>query len=225
MDHPAEKAKAFSARAGKVTKRIQLAKSFITQKMDSSESSSKSSESSMMSENESMGEEEDSQGTLRSSQGIPFEEELAEIIEPILEDPDANPFHEPPIPEKFLNNDFFPEEAPPMEPPSEEPHPIKGRGPVKTTWMFTVNNYKDRDIELLQLLGQNECVYMCMGKEIAPTTGTPHLQGFCILKRKQYYTYFKSVIGKQCWPLFERVRGSPEANKKYCSKTRVQVIG
>lgn len=121
-----------------------------------------------------------------------------------------------------VNNDFFPEEAEPMVPPPEEPKPFKGRGPVKTTWMFTVPNYTEESVELLQKLGREECVYMCFGKEIAPTTGTPHLQGFCILKRKQYYTYFKTIIGKQIWPVFWRVRGSPEANKKYCSKTRVQ---
>ena len=44
------------------------------------------------------------------------------------------------------------------------------------TWMYTINNYTEEDIERLSAL---ECSYNVFGKEIAPTTGTPHLQG-CI---------------------------------------------
>lgn len=126
-----------------------------------------------------------------------------------LQDPSEQEHAEP------VNNDFFPEEAPVYEPPAEEPHPAnRKRGPCKTVWMFTVPNYTQKEVDVLQRMGKDECVYMCFGKEIAPTTGTPHLQGFCILKRKQYYTYFKTVVGRQMWPVFWRVRGSPEANKK-----------
>lgn len=149
--------------------------------------------------------------TSRSSRSS-FEESLPD------DDAGDNPFDEPPPPQ---HDHFFPEEAVPMEPPSEQPIPIRGRGPCKTVWIFTVNNYREVDVEMLQRMAERECVYMCIGKEIAPTTGTPHLQGFCILKRKQYYTYFRAICPKM-WPLFDRVRGNPEANKKYCSKTRVQ---
>lgn len=138
---------------------------------------------------------------------------------------DESNLKEPVLPPPDLpKSDFFPEEAPPMDVPDVQPKPYKGRGPCKTVWMFTVPNYSEQDISHLQRMGKEECVYMCFGKEIAPTTGTPHLQGFCILKRKQYHTYFRSAVGKQCWPVFDRVRGSPEANKKYCSKTRIQVL-
>lgn len=142
-------------------------------------------------------------------------------FEASLPEPDLggeNPFDEPPAPQR---EHFFPEEAPPMDVPLEQPHPLRGRGPHKTVWIFTVNNYTEADVQLLQQLANRECVYMCFGKEIAPSTGTPHLQGFCILKRKQYHTYFRAICPKM-WPLFDRVRGNPEANKKYCSKTRVQ---
>lgn len=40
------------------------------------------------------------------------------------------------------------------------------------SWQFTVNNYIDSD---LTRLAQVECVYIVYGKEVAPTTGTPHL--------------------------------------------------
>lgn len=116
---------------------------------------------------------------------------------------------------EVIKNDFFPEEAEVFEPPAQQPKPSNGRrGPCKTVWMFTVPNYSQKEVDVLQKMGQEDCVYMCFGKEIAPTTGTPHLQGYCILKRKQFYTYFKTIVGKQMWPVFWRVRGSPEANKK-----------
>lgn len=40
---------------------------------------------------------------------------------------------------------------------------------------FTCNNYKDLHIKMLQSL---KCKYIIYGKEVAPETGTPHLQGY-----------------------------------------------
>lgn len=48
-------------------------------------------------------------------------------------------------------------------------------------WCFTLNNYTDNDITFLDLL---ECTYLIYGYEVAPTTGTPHLQGYIVLPRK-----------------------------------------
>lgn len=42
-------------------------------------------------------------------------------------------------------------------------------------FVFTCNNYTDADV---QLLNDIECRYVVFGYESAPTTGTPHLQGF-----------------------------------------------
>jgi len=41
-------------------------------------------------------------------------------------------------------------------------------------WLFTWNNYPDTYRAALDEL---ECRYVCAGEEVAPTTGTPHLQG------------------------------------------------
>jgi len=42
-------------------------------------------------------------------------------------------------------------------------------------FVFTWNNYTDDSIDFIKSL---PCKYVVVGKEIAPTTGTPHLQGF-----------------------------------------------
>lgn len=75
------------------------------------------------------------------------------------------------------------------------------------SWCFTINNYTDRDIASVLAL---DAVYVCYQKEIAPTTGTPHLQ--C-------YVYFKNQRAMQRglghW---EKANGTPIQNKTYCSK-------
>lgn len=45
----------------------------------------------------------------------------------------------------------------------------------KRCFRFTLNNYKEEDVEFYKNL---ECEYLVFGKEICPTTGTPHLQGY-----------------------------------------------
>ena len=46
-------------------------------------------------------------------------------------------------------------------------------------YRFTFNNYKPEDEERLLELVPKPLKYIIYGHEIAPTTGTPHLQGFC----------------------------------------------
>lgn len=44
-------------------------------------------------------------------------------------------------------------------------------------WCFTSNNYTDEDELLIYSLVEH-CSYVIVGRETAPTTGTPHYQGF-----------------------------------------------
>lgn len=46
-------------------------------------------------------------------------------------------------------------------------------------FVFTLNNYTEEDVERLTKF---PCRYIVFAKEIAPTTGTPHLQGYCELE-------------------------------------------
>ena len=55
-------------------------------------------------------------------------------------------------------------------------------------FVFTLNNYSEVDID--QLLNY-KCKYIVFAKEVAPTTGTPHLQGYCELSKR---TRFGTLI-------------------------------
>lgn len=59
------------------------------------------------------------------------------------------------------------------------------------SWQFTVNNYTDSD---LTRLAQVECVYVVYGKEVAPTTGTPHLQGFVMFENGKSMSAVSDII-------------------------------
>lgn len=100
-------------------------------------------------------------------------------------------------------------------------------------WLFTVNNY---DVELLSSIVEcaerSEFVYyLCYGLEVAPATGTPHVQGFLTLKTpqrtprgvKNFLAEF-SFSGVAHWQRAEADGRSAakvkEDNRAYCSKTR-----
>jgi len=46
-------------------------------------------------------------------------------------------------------------------------------------FVFTLHNYSDEDIT--NLLTKLPKTYIVFAKEVCPTTGTPHLQGYCEL--------------------------------------------
>ena len=62
-------------------------------------------------------------------------------------------------------------------------------------WCFTVNNYTDDNIAHLRSLGDNDVVsYIIFGKEVAPTTNTPHLQGYIALKKQTRLNQVRALI-------------------------------
>lgn len=76
---------------------------------------------------------------------------------------------------------------------------------------FTFNNYTADHVASLKAL---PCRYIIFGKEKAPTTGTPHLQG---------YLYYENPISFEAlaklYPWSIRVaKGTAEQNKVYCTK-------
>lgn len=81
-------------------------------------------------------------------------------------------------------------------------------------WVFTVNNYTDDDIVKLRELSK-ECSYLVFGYETAPTTGTPHLQGFA--------RFHNPISGQRARSIFrpwyvECQRGTPYQAAEYCKK-------
>jgi len=82
-------------------------------------------------------------------------------------------------------------------------------------YQFTWNNYTEADQEKVREFAANECKYLVFGRELAPTTGTPHLQGFFILKKKQRITQIKKKgINANLTPNDENV----DAACAYCKK-------
>lgn len=80
-------------------------------------------------------------------------------------------------------------------------------------WCFTLPNYDDNSIS--QICETNIYDYLIIGKEIAPTTGTPHLQGFIYCKNKISFNALKPALGNAH---IEQARGSIDDNIRYCSK-------
>lgn len=84
-------------------------------------------------------------------------------------------------------------------------------------YCFTINNWIPEDWDKLV-----ECdffTFLIMGKEIAPTTGTPHLQGYFEMKDGKTISAIIKKLGlsRHCIHL-EAAKGSSNDNIKYCSK-------
>lgn len=58
-------------------------------------------------------------------------------------------------------------------------------------WQFTLNNYTDADEVDIQAI---QSVYLIYGREVAPTTGTPHLQGFIKFGLVKSFKQVKSLL-------------------------------
>lgn len=82
---------------------------------------------------------------------------------------------------------------------------------------FTWNNYTSEDYERACEFIKSNCKYGIIGKEIAPSTGTAHLQGFCNLQKPMRFNTIKKRLNNGIH--IEKANGSDEDNQKYCSKT------
>jgi len=80
-------------------------------------------------------------------------------------------------------------------------------------WLFTWNNYSDDDFDGLVVV---DCVYLVAGREVAPETGTPHIQGYIVMAGLKSLKQMKTVLGSQVH--WEAARGNAEQNFVYCSK-------
>jgi len=83
------------------------------------------------------------------------------------------------------------------------------------SWCFTLNNYNEHEILQLQKWIESYCNYGIFGKEIAPDTGTPHLQGYLQRKSPGTLSALKRVSQRAHW---EVAKGSADQNQEYCSK-------
>lgn len=86
------------------------------------------------------------------------------------------------------------------------------------TWVFTVNNWTNKDRQCCIDL---KTAYLVFGEEICPSTGTPHLQGYVTLKS----ACTRSSLSKKMPRASLKVaNGTEEENQIYCSKEMKNVF-
>lgn len=90
---------------------------------------------------------------------------------------------------------------------------------ARVNYCFTYNNYTEENIGKLRAWIEENCKYGCFQKEVAPTTGTHHLQGYIALKKKQRITTIQKKLGVLGIQLaLINANGTPAQNRAYCSK-------
>jgi len=82
-------------------------------------------------------------------------------------------------------------------------------------WLFTWNNYPP---DYRSILDGISCTYICAGEEVAPTSGTPHLQGFVAFSNRGKQLGGVRRVLPGCH--LTSAKGSAKQNRAYCSKTR-----
>lgn len=90
-----------------------------------------------------------------------------------------------------------------------------------TRVVFTVNNYTGTQYENIKRFGIDSCKYLTMGKETGES-GTPHLQGFLILKKKtRLSTITKALSAGGTAAYTAPASGSNSQAATYCQKDGV----
>jgi len=84
--------------------------------------------------------------------------------------------------------------------------------PRSRKFCFTWNNYPDDHGAILDALGYQYLIY---GYEEAPTTGTPHLQGFVYFENARSRDRLRNELAGCS---IEIANGTPEQNIDYCTK-------
>lgn len=85
-------------------------------------------------------------------------------------------------------------------------------------WTITLNNYEDSDLaQWRNVVAEGKASYICWQKEVAPSTGTPHLQAYVSFPTNKRLNAVKRVLGERIHAV--RSNGTPSSNRAYCSKT------
>jgi len=90
-------------------------------------------------------------------------------------------------------------------------------------WVFVINNYTTLDeFGVKHLISKGNVAYVIVGKEVAPTTGTRHLQGYI---RFDESTSYSLAVMKKSLPRAKLIvaTGGDLANQKYCSKENIWI--
>lgn len=80
--------------------------------------------------------------------------------------------------------------------------------------VFTLNNYNEDDEQ--RLVSSDRISYVIYGRELAPRTGTKHLQGYVEFAKQVSFAQAKEALGSTAH--IERRRGTQEEAITYCKK-------
>lgn len=100
----------------------------------------------------------------------------------------------------------------------QEPAGSGGRG---LQWCFTLNNYTHQEEAALEALVESGALtYLVYGREVAPSTGTPHLQGYCRLSggegQRKRRNQVRRLLGGRVY--LALLKGTPQQAAAYCKK-------
>lgn len=93
---------------------------------------------------------------------------------------------------------------------------VKKLGWSARSMLWTLNNYSEEEVEALKEYGATACRYMVFSYEIAPTTGTPHLQGYTAFDNTKSADTFKQAISQKL--SLRRANGTANQNRNYVLK-------
>nr|WAE43125.1 MAG: replication associated protein [Cressdnaviricota sp.] len=97
---------------------------------------------------------------------------------------------------------------------SNSPHDNSQLALRSRDWCFTFNNYKPTDEALLQQLNSKYLVY---GREVAPETGTPHLQGYIYFENQKFGHQLAKLLPRGI-RFFKRMAPKLDSAIEYCKK-------
>lgn len=83
-------------------------------------------------------------------------------------------------------------------------------------WCFTLNNYSEEEVSSLSSLQGDKLTYLLFSKEVAPTTGTPHLQGYLETKKKITLKGLSQLIPRASLSV---AKGTAKQNYEYITKS------
>jgi len=94
---------------------------------------------------------------------------------------------------------------------------LNSNGSKAKHWTFTIINPSDAHISKFEDI-KEFTTYWIYGKEVAPTTGTPHLQCYLVGKKQITLPTMRRWFGTSDGHSFAVSMGTPEQNRVYCSK-------
>jgi hypothetical protein len=111
---------------------------------------------------------------------------------------------------------------------------VPDRAKRHASYPFTINNYTQAELDALIALTRNEEVchqlgirLLVFGKEVAPTTGTPHLQGYIHFRPNSSKSMQAThrIPGMRRAALMANQRGTPQQCVDYCTKGEENIPG